>query len=142
MISEFEETFNAFWNTNFHDHKMEEIGSFKTFQLYNKLLWLIPYPLYNSLPPAECSDIFIYQDQWLGRNIQVKNRLISLAGNTHKINARSCTITKVNKPIVNAFLLANHVLGSCQFKSAFGLYFKDELVAVASFSSQIGRAHV
>ncbi len=137
MICEFEKTFNAFWKSYFHPIKMEEAGSFTTYQINNKRFWLIPYTQYQNLPKSNYNDVFIYQDQWLERNTQVKNRLISLAGNTHKINARSCKITKVNKPIANDFFNAHHVLGSCQFKNAFGLYFKDELVAAASFSSPL-----
>lgn len=137
VLSKFEETFEAFCNEIFETCKVQTIGSFKSFHINHKTLWLIPYSLYQELPPAEYGDIFIYQDQWIRRNAQVKNRLISLAGNTLKINARSCTIVKINKPLVNDFLEAHHVLGSCQHKFAFGLFFKEELVAVASFSSPL-----
>ncbi len=134
MISEFEETFNAFWNTHFQNNKMEKVDDFITYPLGNKRIWLIPYSLLSCKPTANSQDIFIYQDQWNSKPNLVKSRLLSIGGKTKKINARSCSVSKIDIPTVKSFLNNNHLLEYCQTKTALGLYHNQNLVAVAAFS--------
>lgn len=51
-----------------------------------------------------------------------------------KIFARECEIKKVNKNIANEFLDEFHLMNSTSSAFNYGIYSKDELLAVASFS--------
>lgn len=79
--------------------------------------------------------IHIFEHEWKERNKQVKSFLQSMIGcNTIKLNARDCEFKEVPKNIAKSFLNEYHILGSCNFKSAYGLFHNDELISLATFN--------
>ena len=80
------------------------------------------------------STIIIHKDIWISRNKQVKSRLNSLLGINKKIHARQCICQTIDKGIAEYFLDENHISGYCKSAYKYGLYHKDKLVAVATFS--------
>lgn len=79
--------------------------------------------------------ITIFEDEWLKRENQVKNFLLSVINkNKTKIFARKTDIKEVPKKEAKIFLKDNHIQGSCPFKVAYGLYFKNELIAIMTGS--------
>ena len=60
--------------------------------------------------------------------------LSSKLGINNTIFARNCTVKKVERPEAEVFLNAYHVMGSTQSGFNSGLYYKNDLVALASFS--------
>lgn len=77
--------------------------------------------------------IHIYETEWLRSPEIVKSRLRSIIGHLVKIYARKTTTRKIEYPA--KFLDANHIQGSGSItKYNYGLFEKDELVAVMTFS--------
>lgn len=73
--------------------------------------------------------------EWIKRNFQVRSFLTSALGkNQIKINGRKTEIREVNKKDARDFLEKYHILGSCAFKKAFGLYFENELVSMITIN--------
>lgn len=60
--------------------------------------------------------------------------LSSKLGINTTIFARNCEVKKVERPVAEAFLNLYHVMGSTQSGYNLGLYHKNELVTLASFS--------
>ena len=75
----------------------------------------------------------------------VKNRLKNIFGATkYKIPARKCNIKEIDVKIKNKFLEKYHIQGGDQSNKHLGLFFKNRLVAVMTFSKFrkfMGREH-
>ncbi len=71
---------------------------------------------------------------WSQKNKIILSRISALLGKTNKIHGRNCTIKSIDKKQAEEFLNQNHLLGFANSYHKFGLYFKDELMAVATFS--------
>jgi len=56
----------------------------------------------------------------------------SLGKTSTKISARKCRIEKVSQLDSNQFLLGNHLMGSINGISSYGLYYNDELISMIS----------
>jgi hypothetical protein len=78
--------------------------------------------------------IIVHQDLWVQRNTQVKSRLKSLLGLNKKIHARQCAIMQIEKLAAEVFMNENHIGGYCKSAYKYGLFYDDELYAVATFS--------
>lgn len=79
--------------------------------------------------------ITLYEDEWVNRQAQVKNYLLSLLGkNTIKIAARKCQVNLVPKAEAKEFLSESHIQGSTAFEVAIGLYHNQELVGLITGS--------
>lgn len=78
--------------------------------------------------------IQVFDFEWKERNYQVKSFIKSKLGK-NKINvfARKTEFKLVDKLVAKTFLNNNHILGSCNFKYAYGLFFNDELQCLATF---------
>lgn len=75
--------------------------------------------------------IQILDTEWKSRSEQVKSFLTSKLGkNDRIIYARKTTIKEVSYPEAKQFLNDYHILGSCRFTKAFGLYNGDELLSL------------
>lgn len=86
--------------------------------------------------------ITIFEDEWLKRQDQVKNFLLSVIGkNDHKIMGRKTDLRVVLKSEAVAFLKANHIQGSSAFEVAFGLYHEDELQGVVTGNKHHRQGH-
>lgn len=78
----------------------------------------------------------LWEDQWTRRQHLVQARVRALMGDSERTFARNTTITRIDRLTLDAFLQLNHLQGSPQVKYKYGLYAKDLLVAVASFSGK------
>jgi hypothetical protein len=75
--------------------------------------------------------ITIFEDEWLERQDQVKNFLLSsINKNSIRLMGRKTEIKEVPKTDATAFLEQHHIQGSPLFEVAFGLYHNEELQAI------------
>jgi uncharacterized protein YacL (UPF0231 family) len=77
--------------------------------------------------------LHIFDYQWYQKQDIIKSMIASKLGITSKIYARKCTIKKVNSKDKGIFLNSTHIQGSCNSPINLGLYYNDELVAIATF---------
>jgi len=113
---------------------------------YNGLYWHSTkvredknYHLYKTI---ECNKkgirlIQIFEDEWFNKKDIVKRKITSILGcNNNKIYARKCVIKEItDTKIKNIFLNENHIQGEDKSKIKIGLYYKDELISIMTFSS-------
>lgn len=88
-------------------------------------------------PLAETDDAFhhiIHEDVWRLRTTAVSNRIMALCGQFTAVHGRQCTVRRIEKPAAEDFLNRYHVGGYVAAYYKLGLYKKDELLAVATFS--------
>lgn len=79
--------------------------------------------------------IHIFEDEWLYKQDIVKSRLKNLLGiYNNKCFARQCEVKEVSSSDSAAFQFQNHIQGAVNSKVNLGLYFKDELVSLMTFS--------
>ena len=79
--------------------------------------------------------IQIFEDEWLYKKQIVKNRLKSILGKQkYKIYARKCEIKQISPQIKNKFLNKYHIQGEDRSNYHLGLFFKNRLVSVMTFS--------
>ncbi len=78
--------------------------------------------------------VFIWEDAWGQKPEVVKSRVLALLGRTNRIHGRQTKAKRISITELNAFLEENHLNVATQAKYKYGLFLKDELVAVASFS--------
>lgn len=77
--------------------------------------------------------ITIFEDEWLSRQEQVKNLLLSVLNiNSVKVGARECQIKKIQMNEAKLFIDNNHIQGLYTCEVSFGLFYNDELVGVIS----------
>ncbi|MBT2562008.1 hypothetical protein J7E50_15300 [Pedobacter sp. ISL-68] len=79
--------------------------------------------------------IHLWEDLWQSKSGQVLGRIKSLLGKNIRIHGRKTKVIKITKPVSDSFLIENHLQGSVSSRYKIGLFEKDELVAVATFSA-------
>lgn len=79
--------------------------------------------------------IHLWEDLWLAKPDQVLSRIKSLLGRNSRIHGRKTSIAKITKPVADTFLIENHLQGTVTSRYKIGLFEKDQLVAVATFSA-------
>ncbi|WP_316843552.1 hypothetical protein [Pedobacter psychrodurus] len=79
--------------------------------------------------------VHLWEDIWLSRPDQVLARIKSLLGRNIRIHGRKTKAFKIAKPVADAFLTENHLQGSVSSRYKIGLFEKEELIAVATFSA-------
>lgn len=77
----------------------------------------------------------IYEDIWQSRGEVVRDTIRAIVGKGGRIYARECSVMGVKREIARDFLEKNHLLGYAKSKYLYGLYSKEQLVALAAFSS-------
>ena len=78
--------------------------------------------------------IHVFEDEWRKQQDIVKDRIKSSLGiGQQTIFARKCTVGVIDAKMSNEFLDANHIQGADNAPIRYGLFFKDELVAVMTF---------
>lgn len=77
--------------------------------------------------------LHIYDYQWYQKQDIVKSLISSKLGVSTKIYARKCTVKNVNSKTKGVFLDETHIQGKCNSSINLGLYYNNELVAVATF---------
>lgn len=73
-------------------------------------------------------------NDWFNKKDIILSIISSKIGENKKVFARNCEIKKITKPLAEAFLNQNHLLG---FKSAYfkyALFYQHEVIAIATFS--------
>lgn len=78
--------------------------------------------------------IHVFENEWVCKSDIVKSILLSKLGiYSERIYARKCTIREVDLKEERDFLDKSHIQGYVPSSCAYGLYFNDELVEIASF---------
>ena len=78
--------------------------------------------------------IHIFEDEWKNKKEICKSRILNILGLTKtKIDGKNCTIKEISNNICNMFLEKNHIHGKTVSKYRYGLFYKDELMAVMTF---------
>jgi len=85
--------------------------------------------------------VHLWEDIWLSRSTQVIARIKSLLGLNIRIHGRKTKVHKLTKPIAEHFIDENHLQGSVNSRYKLGLFVKEELVGVATFSSLRKMSH-
>jgi len=79
--------------------------------------------------------IHIFEDEWLFKEKIVKNRLKNILGLTkYNLYARKCIIKEIDTQLKDKFLNKYHIQGSDKSKIKLGLFYKNRLVSVMTFS--------
>lgn len=106
---------------------------------YNGLYWHSLKPSRFHLEKREALNkhgIALFQvnsDEWKFKKEIVKSMLeVRLGVSPNKLNARDLVFNKVPKNVADAFLLENHLMGTVQAVSHYGLYLGSQLVALMS----------
>jgi hypothetical protein len=79
--------------------------------------------------------IIIWEDNWITKNEIIRQRILSHLGKFVRIHGRLCEIRRITKTQADEFLRQNHLHNSPQAKHKYGLFYKNQLVAAATFSS-------
>jgi hypothetical protein len=82
----------------------------------------------------DLSVIHLWEDQWKNKREIIESRLLSLLGKSIKIHGRQTVIRSVDTSIMLGFLGKNHLQVPLKARFRYGLYYREELVAVAAFS--------
>ncbi len=77
---------------------------------------------------------FILEYFWNKNKDASKSRLCSILGMTSKIHARQCSLSRIDEKQARTFIDHNHIMGYAKSYLSYGLFLKNELVAVACFS--------
>ena len=77
----------------------------------------------------------IWEDQWITHFDMLSGRLMALCGQYIALFARKAEVRRIDTPTSSAFLEHNHTLADVSARYKYGLFDKDNLVAVACFSN-------
>lgn len=79
--------------------------------------------------------IQIFEDEWRFKSDICKSLIRNKLGLTsNRIYARQCEIREIEHDMKNQFLHSNHIQGEDQSRFKYGLFYKDELVSLMTFS--------
>ncbi len=78
--------------------------------------------------------IHLWEDIWIYHQEKVKSRLLSLVGKSQRIYARETQLETIDNARLLEFLEINHLNVPIKAKYKYGLFYRDEPVAVMSFS--------
>ncbi len=79
--------------------------------------------------------IHVWEDVWRRQTAQVEARIEALMGRFTRYHARLTTVKKITNPVLVGFLAQHHLQVPLGGRYKYGLFYKDELLAVASFSA-------
>jgi hypothetical protein len=106
---------------------------------------------YHLIKTNLCSDkhihlIHVFEDEWNFKKSIVKNRLKNILGFTkYKIYARKCEIKEIDSKLKNKFLNKYHIQGEDRCVINLGLFYKNKLVSIMTFSKlrkALGQKHI
>lgn len=75
-----------------------------------------------------------WKDEWEDKPGIILSRINSLLGQNKRVHGRSCNIRLLDKNTAETFLNRHHVMGFASSYYKLGLFKKDELLAIATFS--------
>jgi hypothetical protein len=78
--------------------------------------------------------INLWEDRWICNRDQVMFRLKSLLGLNYRIHGRKTILRRVSRTESDTFFNLNHLQGTAKARHLYGLFYNDEIVAVAGFS--------
>lgn len=79
--------------------------------------------------------IHIFEDEWVYKKTIVESIILNKMGRiSNKIYARTCQIREISNSDCETFLNQNHIQGVVKSKVRLGLFYKNDLVSVMSFS--------
>lgn len=79
--------------------------------------------------------IHIYQDEWINKKEKIKQLIrIALGTVANKIYARNCDIREISNKEAEEFSNKTHLQGHRNASITYGLFYRDELVQLMSFS--------
>ena len=79
--------------------------------------------------------IHVWEDVWRRQPAQVEARIAALLGRFTRYHARLTAVKKITNPVLVDFLQQHHLQVSIGGRYKYGLFYKEELLAVASFSA-------
>ena len=79
--------------------------------------------------------VHLWQDAWVVKQDIVRSRIAVLSGSGIRIMARQTKVRRIARDVMFGFFGANHQQGFVDARYNYGLFFNDQLVAAASFSS-------
>jgi len=79
--------------------------------------------------------IHLWEDVWNTQQALVKMRIEALFGRSDRVFARHTAVQRIDKPLLQHFMQHNHLHGSPQARYKYGLFYRDTLLAAASFSA-------
>jgi hypothetical protein len=82
------------------------------------------------------SNFVVYEDWWIASPEIVISKIKSKLGLSKRIFARKTEVKRIDKLQADAFLNENHVYGTVKAKHKLGLFYEQELIALATFSPQ------
>ncbi len=81
--------------------------------------------------------VILWEDIWMHREAIAESRILAFQGNAHRIHGRKCTAEPLTEEHCAQFLNDNHLMGSTPSKFRFGLFYRNELVSVATFGRSV-----
>lgn len=75
------------------------------------------------------------REAWLCFPQVLASKIIYQLGLNKRIHARKCEVARLDKPTMEHFLENYHMHGVAGAKHKFGLYYKDDLIALVSFAT-------
>lgn len=79
-------------------------------------------------------DFFSFTDtEWYNKKDIIKSIIKSRLGLSDRIYARKTSVGKIHNSVAKHFINENHLKGSCPFSISYGLFYNNEVVAVATF---------
>lgn len=88
----------------------------------------------NDILSENFRSIHIYEDIWVNNRVVIIERIKAVLLPDKSIYARNCTVKKITSDVADSFMDSNHLLGRAKAKFKYGLFYKDNLIAVALFS--------
>jgi len=79
--------------------------------------------------------VHVWEDVWRRQPVQVEARVAALLGKFTRYHARLTIVKKITNPVLIDFLAQHHLQVPIGGRYKYGLFYKEELLAVASFSA-------
>jgi hypothetical protein len=76
----------------------------------------------------------VYEDLWYSKGDIVRSSILANLNRGGVIYARRCIVRELETDTAFRFLESNHILGGSKSRFRYGLFYNNELVAVATFS--------
>lgn len=118
-------------NTAFH---LIDIGGYKNFSTEQNCKYFF-HDLSQKYERQGTQLVHVWEDIWLSKKEQVEARIAALLGHFTRYHARLTTVKKITNPTLIDFLQQHHLQIAIGGRYKYGLFFRDELLAVASFSA-------
>ena len=72
--------------------------------------------------------IHLWEDIYVAKTDLVESRILVMLGKFTRLHARHCFVERIDKPVADNFLEANHLQGSVKAKFKYGLFLKPSYI--------------